>query len=605
MSPQIRITRNHLYPGTISRGIYGEFIEFLNDLIPGMWAEMVRDRSFEGLSQSTCFYREEKEDFTPAWRQIQLLDTTHETKSGFNVIFDRDSVQPFVGSQSARIRVVGGGIFLAGIAQDRVSVQRGDQLNLELYMRGETVGAKVHVFIGRDYGSFADFYDEVVFDSVDGTWRQFKGILDCQVTDLQACFVIALDGPGTLWVDKVSLMPSDNLGGWRSDVVNAIKATRPGVIRFGGSSLIYYDWRQGIGPREQRVPFVNTPWNNMEENDVGLDEFLHFCELVNAQPLICVNANSSTPQDIAEQVEYVNGAGDSGYGLCRSANGHLDPYGVKYWQVGNEQHGDDYETNLLKYVSEMKGVDPSIKVLASYPSDRIINELGHDVDFICPHYYGPDIAEFVRETERLRSVISASLVNPALKLGITEWNHTAGDWGELRVWLQTIQNGIFVARMFNHFQRNGDLIRIANRSNLVNSCYSGSIQTRSRSLYFTPAYHVQKLYATLSGQVAVNIEVDSNDLDICGTMDEDATRFMVWVVNPSERAIETQVSVAEIGVVDSLRYLVIAGASPTSINSFERKDNVAPIEEFVTPAPIFRRKFPAYSVTGMELKMAT
>jgi alpha-N-arabinofuranosidase len=602
MTSQIKITRNSVFDGTISPFIYGEFVEFLNDLIPGMWAERILDRSFAGCSQPTSFYRKEKDFPKPAWREMRLLNAAYGSRPPFDVAFDLDSSQPFIGSQSARVRVGGRSGFLAGIAQDRVGVRSGEQLEVELYMRGEALGGKVHVFIGRDYGAYADRYGEVVFDGIDGEWRRFKGVLNCSASDPEACFAIVLDGPGTLWIDKVSLMPADNLGGWRSDVVEAVKETKPGIIRFGGSSLIYYDWRTGIGPRERRVPFLNRPWHNTEENDVGLDEFLHFCELVEAQPLICVNSNSSTPQDIANQVEYTNGSADSQYGQLRAENGHPEPYGVRFWQIGNEQRGEPYEKILPEYISAMKRVDPSIELLASYPSENIINALSSDLDFICPHFYVPDTDTYYRETARLRSLIAASPQNPKLKLGITEWNHTSGDWGEGRAWLQTLFNGICVARMFNHFQRNGDFIHIANRSNLVNSCYSGSIQTTATDIYFTPAYFVQKLYSTLSGQVAVKIEADAEGLDISGTMDKDASRFMVWIVNPRSKGSECELSLDDIGVPVAVRCLTIS-ADPTAVNSFEQKENVAPIEETVGPAQTLRWEFSAHSVTGMEFAM--
>jgi len=603
VNSQIRVTSNPIFAGTISPFIYGEFVEFIDDLIPGMWAERIRDRSFEGLSQPTHFYRKERDFPKPAWREIRLLNSAYGSSSLFDVAFDLDASRPFNGLPSARVRVGGRPGFLAGIAQDHVGVRSGERLNIELHMRGEALGGKVHVLLGRDYGAYADRYGEVVFDGIDGEWRRFAGVLSCHVTDPEACFAIALDGPGTLWVDKVSLMSSDNLDGWRPDVVRAVKAAKPGIVRFGGSSLIYYDWRKGIGPRERRTPFLNRPWNNTEENDVGIDEFLLFCELAEVQPLICVNSNSSTPQDIADEVEYANGPLDSPYGRLRAENGHPAPYGVTFWQIGNEQSGGPYERILPEYAGAMKRVDPGIKLLASYPSENIIHALSSDLDFVCPHFYSPDLALSYQETARLRSLIAASPQNPRLKLGVTEWNHTAGDWGEGRAWLQTLYNGVFVARMLNHFQRNGDLIRIANRSNLVNSYYSGSIQTTATDIYFTPAYYVQSLYSTTSGQVAVEIETDAGDLDISGTMDKDSSRFMVWVVNPLSKAVESTVSLDATGAVSFVRCLTITGADPTAVNSFERKTNVAPYEEAVKPTPAPHWKFPAYSVTGMEFTM--
>ena len=397
-------------------------------------------------------------------------------------------------------------------------------------------------------------------------------------------------------------MPARSRDGWRPDVVDAVRAAHPGCIRFGGSSLIYYDWRQGIGPRERRAPFLNTPWNNTEENDVGLDEFLRFCELVGAEPLLCVNSNANTPAEIAAEVEYVNGPDDSEQGRLRAQNGHPQPYRVRYWQIGNEQSGSGYEALLPEFARAMKAVDPSIQVMASYPSENIINHLSGDLDTICPHFYQPDITIFQRETERLRAAVAASPCNPRLKLGITEWNHTGGDWGEERAWLQTLSNGVFVARMFNHFQRNGDFIRIANRSNLVNSFFSGSIQTTPTDLYFTPAYFIQKLYATLSGPLAVEVQADALGLDISATMDADASRFMIWVVNAQPGAVAGRVDLEDIGRPTAIRLLTLTGDGPAAVNSFAQKTVVAPVERVIRPAQTFRLEFPAWSVTGIELR---
>jgi alpha-N-arabinofuranosidase len=591
-----------LFDGHISPFIYGDFVEFIDDLIPGMWAERIRDRSFEGLTEPSCGYRKTKDFSKTAWREIRSLKTACGTSPEFDVALDFDPANPFVGSRSARIRVTGKSGFLAGLAQDHVSVRAGETLNLELFMRAEGLAGRVHVFVGREYGAYVDPYDEVVLDGVSKEWRRFEGVLKMPVTDADACFAIVLDGPGTLWLDKVSLMPANHRHGWRADVVKAVRALKPGMIRFGGSSLIFYDWRTGIGPRSRRVPFLNPPWNNTEENDVGIDEFLQFCKLVGAEPLLCVNSNSSSPEQIAQQVEYVNGSTKSEYGRRRADNGHPRPYHVKYWQIGNEQSGETYEKSLPRYAETMKQRDPRITLMASYPSPEIINRLSGNLDYVCPHFYTDDIERIRRETAELRERIAASPTNPRLKAGVTEWNHTAGDWGDGRAWLLTLYNGLHVARMLNHFQRNGDLIRIANRSNLVNSFCSGCIQTSPTDLYVTPAYHVQRLYSTLSGRVAVKVETSAPDLDVSGTMDADTGRFMVWMVNPQSEAVESTVALGSGAVPASARVVTVTGRDPTAVNSFERKDNVAPVEEALKPAGTQAREFPPWSLTGMEFR---
>src|SRR6266851_3480060 len=51
MPPTLELTAEPLYEETISPLIYGDFIEFLGDLIPGMRSEKIQDRSFEGVLQ--------------------------------------------------------------------------------------------------------------------------------------------------------------------------------------------------------------------------------------------------------------------------------------------------------------------------------------------------------------------------------------------------------------------------------------------------------------------------------------------------------------------------------------------------------------------------
>ena len=86
-------------------------------------------------------------------------------------------------------------------------------------------------------------------------------------------------------------MPEQNRRGWRRDVVEAIKESRSAVIRWGGSAVDpgAYRWKGGIGDRDLRVPFHNTNWGRIDSNDVGIGEFCEFCELVGAEPLVCVS----------------------------------------------------------------------------------------------------------------------------------------------------------------------------------------------------------------------------------------------------------------------------------------------------------------------------
>ena len=129
-------------------------------------------------------------------------------------------------------------------------------------------------------------------------------------TDTGATLTIEFRGPGTLWLDNASLLPVDAKGGWRADVVEAVKAMHPGIIRFGGSTLDdpnlgEFEWRDTIGDPDHRRPF--RAWGGLQPTGPGLEEFVQFCRMVDAEPLICVRFSRRDPQDAAELVQYLNG----------------------------------------------------------------------------------------------------------------------------------------------------------------------------------------------------------------------------------------------------------------------------------------------------------
>src|SRR5690606_24919978 len=120
-------------------------------------------------------------------------------------------------------------------------------------------------------------------------------------------------------------------------------------------------------------PIMDPVWKAVQPNDVGVDELLQMCQLINCEPYWCVNTGFGEPRSGAEILEYVNGAADTTWGAKRAANGHKKPYGVKYWAVGNEMYGhwqyghmsrDQYVVKHNMFVDAMRAVDPSIYIVA-------------------------------------------------------------------------------------------------------------------------------------------------------------------------------------------------------------------------------------------------
>jgi len=621
MPDKIKISPELLFKDNISPMIYGDFIEFLNDLIPGMWAEKVQDRNFAGVLQPKYVWPPGTNWSYPRWTTIvcgqphfngwpdSSADTAMINASADMIL---DSENPYVGNRSAKINVNADSKenrpFIGGIAQNNISVRSGQKLDFEMHMRGLNLeDTPVKVLIGKDYGVFFKAYGEAEFKGVTEQWHKFSCSLISKVSDDNATLAICVPGKGTFWLAKVSLMPEDNISGWRPDVVEAVRAMKPGIIRFGGSSLIFYQWQDGIGPRDKRLPFENQPWGNMEENDVGLHEFLQFCELVNAEPLICLNSNSTTLGQIMDEIEYCNGHADTHYGNLRARMGHHKPFNVKYWQIGNEQAGEEYEKIMLNYAKAIRERNPGLTLLASYPSDNILLNLSGEVDYICPHFYAPCTRERENDMRNLINKIRQNAGNKNLKIGVTEWNHTAGDWEWGRSWLLTLYNALNAARVFNMYHRLGDMIKIANRSNMTNSCCCGIIQTnRSEEIYFTPCYYVQKAYANLSGNRAMVTYADESDpLDISATKRDKDGEIILFVVNCLGQAQTRGIDISDLIISGKMIHTwTLSGDTLEVVNSFEEKDNVTPKESIIEfKKGVFEYVFSAYSITILRFNV--
>jgi alpha-N-arabinofuranosidase len=179
---------------------------------------------------------------------------------------------------------------------------------------------------------------------------------------------------GSFHVGAVSLMPADNIEGFRAEVIAALKQLHSGVYRFpGGNFVSAYEWRNGVGEMDKRPSIYDPVWRAVQPNDVGTDEFLTLCRLLGVDPYITVNAGFGDAWSARELVEYTNGAVTTPMGKWRAANGHPQPYHVKLWGIGNEPWGDyqmgamSTEQFALKhdmFAKAMRKVDPSITLIA-------------------------------------------------------------------------------------------------------------------------------------------------------------------------------------------------------------------------------------------------
>ena len=411
--------------------------------------------------------------------------------------------------------------------------------------------------------------------------------------------------------------------GFRADVLAAVRDLGVTNVRWpGGNFVSGYHWADGIGPDRPRR--AELAWRTEESNRFGTDEFMAWCAAAGVEPVLCLNMGTGNLDEALAWVEYCNGTGDTFWANRRRANGHAEPYGVRYWGLGNEVYGDwqigqrtaaEYVTEARRWARALKRLDPGIGLVSCGQTgmddwDRVvIDGLAPHVDFHSVHLYtgSADYWSNVlapHHAERALSVAGALIdraryaqrIDHEISVAYDEWN----------VWYRTddgrleerynLADALAVATYLNVFVRQSWTVRMANLAQLVNVI--APIVTSAEGMFTQSIYHPFQLMATASQPVALDSFTDSGThahqdrpgdrwpyrvadlglfqlLDVAATRDPERGRLTVSVVNRDpDQAIETRVRLHDAKATGVMTVHEVTGDSPEAVNTFARPDAV-------------------------------
>ena len=348
----------------ISRNIYGQFLEHIGGIVNnGIWAEMLDDRKF--------FYpitsHPPAEPAAPSGFRRPAL--RHWTPIGPDEFVTMDSDHPYVGAHTPAVKLSRSEAH--GIQQAGLAVRKGKFYTGRIILAG-TPGASVNVTLA--WGDAASERQTVAINKLRTDYIKFPLSLRAEGDSDSAHLEIVGTGAGEFRVGAVSLMPAENVNGFRREVIDELKQLHSGVYRWpGGNFASGHEWRDAIGDPDERPPIMDPVWHAVQPNDVGTDEFMTLCRLLQVEAYITVNAGFGDSWSAAQLVEYVNGAASTPMGSLRSANGHPQPYKVRFWGIGNEPWGEwqlgfmpvaQFELKYDLFAKAMRRVDPTIKLIA-------------------------------------------------------------------------------------------------------------------------------------------------------------------------------------------------------------------------------------------------
>ncbi len=561
----------------ISKYIYGQFTEHLGRCIyGGIWAEMLEDRKF--------FYPVNAKE--SPWRSID----------GATVTMVRE--QAFVGQHTPRIALAGDQP--RGIAQEGLGLVQGKTYEGYIWLAANDAGT---VQVSLVWGDERKDRQVIAIDKPAERFTRAALKFTAGATTDNGRLEITAVGKGSLSIGAVSLMPADNIHGMRADTLALLKELDSPVYRWpGGNFVSGYNWKDGIGDRDRRPPRKNPAWKGVEHNDFGLDEFMTFCHYLNTEPYIAVNSGLGDTKSAVAEVEYANGPADTPMGKLRAANGHPEPYRVKFWSIGNEMYGnwqlghiplEKYTQRHNEFAEAMRKVDPSIQLIGVGAtgkwSETMLRDCADHMNLLSEHFYcqeRKDLGEHVRQIPNaVRHKAEAhrkywqqieSLRGKGIRVALDEWNYWYGPsvFGELGT-RYFLKDGLGIAAGIHEMARQSDVIYMANYAQTVNVI--GCIKTNKTAAEFETTGLVLKLYRAHFGALPAATQC-ARPLDAQAAWSADRKTLTLGVVNASPEALEVPLTIKGAKLAGTGTCWQIAGADPMLYNDPGKPPKVAIVE---------------------------
>lgn len=425
--------------------------------------------------------------------------------------------------------------------------------------------------------------------NVGDKWTKYAFEMSAADYQGDADFAICVEN-GTVQVDEVSMTTKtgQDLGGFRPDIYDAVKDLHPTCLRWpGGGYVAQYDWRWGIGPQEKRQRWDHWMWMDYDQNAFGTDEYIRFCREVNSEPVIVVSVGFDRPdsehdaifQNAMNWLRYCNEPATGEWGAKRAANGHPEPYNVKYWEIDNEMWEmgiEKYEAAVREYSAAMRKIDPNIKIIACggfQEDEEFIKRSGTYFDYLSLHYYeqangyatGPK--RLGEQYDRYAKMIAEG-PNPNIKLFISEWNLNSIDW----------RTGLFAGGFLNMCEQK-DVVAMGAAALFIRRTDSPDwnnafINFDYKDLFVAPNYQVTNLWYDNFSRYRLNYSGETADVSVTVTMIENGSGVIVKVVNPTDKPYTLNVDGTWQALHDAT-YDYYAPGDLMTANSMEHKDAVA------------------------------
>lgn len=483
---------------------------------------------------------------------------------------------------------------ISGVAQGPFSIKKGEEYKGSIWAKGDG-NAELTISFASNGKNIA----RQVIGKPGSDWKKYEFSINTGEFEGDADLRIGAKD-GSLQVDQVSMMSLSaiNIGGFRPDIYEAVKQLGPTCLRWpGGGYAAQYSWKWGIGPQENRTRWPHLMWMNYDQNDFGTDEFIQLCHQINSEPVIVIRIGFDRPesehaailQEACDWVAYCNEPATGKWGSKRAANGHPEPYNVKYWEIDNEmwEYGiDKYEAAVREFSTAMRKIYPNIKIIVcggfgNTTDKEFLDRSGNYFDYVSLHHYegengyatGP--AKLAAQYDQYAGMI-ASCPNPNIKLFISEWNLQSIDW----------RTGLFAGGFLNMCEKRpvvemGAAALFIRRTDAP-EWNNAFINFDYKGVFVAPNYLVTKLWHDNFSKYSLTCTGETGNLSVNTTLSENGRNVIVKIVNPTEKLYDLTIN-GDWKSLTGAGYDFIAPGSLSAANSMESPHAVSVEKKKITP----------------------
>lgn len=492
---------------------YGLFFEEINHAGDGgLYAELIRNRSFEDNANTPEYWsavKREGQTVNLSIYKSKLLNSAQQTCLRMTVSgVDLSKKAGVFNSGFWGMHFVTDSIYTLS-----VWVKANSSLNGKLYGQLQKVD-----------GSTASDEIQLEGDLKSNDWVKLTAKIKATADCVDGRLALLSSGNGVYYIDVASLMPATWKGrsnGLRPDLAQLLHDTHPSFLRFPGGCYVEgqdsYDnafrWKSTLGPIEERPGHWNNNWHYRSSDGLGYDEYLQLCEDLNAAPMFVVNVGlghgftvpfeqvDTLVQNTLDAIEYANGDETTEWGRRRIANGHKEPYNLKFIEVGNEngqlEARFEYSRRYAKFYQAIHEKYPDIVVIGNveaWGTDSPEWVLDSPVDLVDEHYY--------RSYQWMRNNYNKyDRYNRTIGVYNGEYAANSGNYGKYGNLNSALGEAIYMLGM----EKNSDVCKMASFAPIFTHekdplwAYD-MIHFNAAQNFCTPSYYVQKLLGNNLGK---------------------------------------------------------------------------------------------------------